>query len=337
MAIHHLTAQQRCIAICDELREFDLHAFEELESIENLEQLRRRMTEFSQRTLRLIDQIIEQSPVDMDSSDDSAAFRIGVDRAYERHEAQERIEVIGTFAVHMLRQKEETLRGSTIGNDWLLILESAASLRRCILKTVVALEHALAELKQMVPQLHFHSEVQKGIQVRRLFAELRFELDEAFQQKVDVVEALRCAGLSIAKMMRLDAYEYFRYDDRRLLLDLKDRLKHWFEGGRDATIGAQLFDDIRFSLCLFMQINCREELMEHDRKTVALCIERIQEHQTKGFSEILRNLIGRSKRLDELIFTFTDTKTLYDVLLEIEQELVYATTSTFTGAKSRAT
>ncbi len=322
--MQYLAIQQSCVSICADLRLLDLHAFETQASEPIVKQLKHELHIFIEKTLRLLERVSREPLEALDNSDDSIQFKRGVDQLMDRSDAQERLEFLKSLSAGMLRSKVERIESLNIHIDWLDILEAMASARRCVLKTLIALERCVSDLAGVNSNLDYYSETQKGITVRRLYGELRFELEEAERSNVDVEQALRCAGLGIAKMMRLDAYEYFRFHDRRQLLDIKSRLRAWFSGEHEERSGKHLFDDIRFTVQLLMEINRREELIEYDLKTVKSCIARIEEHRNKGFCDSLMTLVGRSQRLDDLIFTFTDEDLLHDVLLELEQELLYA-------------
>lgn len=315
-----------CVDLCVDLRSLDLHQYETRQEQAVLCDLVKRINQLFERLFHLLNRVATSKEESHHSHDDSTQFRIRIDTAMREDSPESRLEFVISMSLGILRAKRAAASALTLCGDWLQKLETLASCRRCMIKTVIALENCLALLGEQAPRLDFFSEVQKGVEVRRCYGELCFEINEATHQDLPIDEKLRLVGLALGRLRKLDAYEYVRFSDRQLVANLKSRLRNWFESERNHGQGTGLLDDIRFSTELLLSINSRQELQEHDLVTVRSCLNHLEAHQ--ACTALLHALVGRSKRLDALILSFADERSLREVLIELEQELMYQTGAT---------
>jgi hypothetical protein len=196
------------------------------------------------------------------------------------------------------------------GEDPELISRCAGGLRK-LRKAVTAVENALSRYRGEAPRLSFLTETQASLKVRRACAKFRLAiLGDGSPEPETIRPRLQTAATALARLLGRDAYWDLRYDDRRQLRALQERILGWMSTGRDAAdpaAGLRLWQDLAGFAQLIDGINKRSELEEHDRDLVVE-IHRLlfggatpQRTVPEELLDRLENLFGRDDELDRLI------------------------------------
>lgn len=303
-----------------ELREFDLHPYVTESGREWHFFLVSSMLDFLDRAANLVSrhQACRKLVAELV---DTGKFNKQTDLAMESEQLPHRLATIAEMSEGILLHKNQQIRTLRPNAPWLDTLEALSSSQRCLIKITVAFENSLAELLGYNPELNFHTEIQKGLLVRRLYADYRYAI-EMVKRRVPVRELMRIARHHIAMMLRLDAYEYMRFSDRRHLVMLKQKLTQALSVHINESEATYLVDEIQMTASMIMCINHRQELIEHDGDCVARAIEAIDSGRLDQVPTLLHDLIGRSAKLDGYIIdTVPVARTLKAVLTELDHVL----------------
>jgi hypothetical protein len=243
---------------------------------------------------------------------------------------------IGNMAFVARAQLLESSEGlaSAIANRFIWVVASHADtgLRRAC-RSLITLESAMREYEGLAPVERRWSDIKDSLEIRRLYAQFRRAILRSNAVDADLEIRLRGAANRIAVLRDLQIYPFLRIYDRLPIRRLQKRILGWLERsaldpGRDEE-GRQLWSDLVSFAELLGQINNREDLREHDRRTVQrlyrLFFEARQppvQIQPVHLSD-LELLIGRDEELDQIILNLSKLgiETLREPLERIQHHL----------------
>ncbi|MEM6794433.1 MAG: hypothetical protein AAF725_10665, partial [Acidobacteriota bacterium] len=159
-------------------------------------------------------------------------------------------------------------------------------------------------------------DIKDSLETRRLYGQFRRAIHRPGEpQDLDEVTAqLRGAAHRIAILRDRKIYPFLRIYDRVPIRRLQKRIQAWLEEAWDPAVaaererqGRQLLSDLVSFAELLKQINNREDLREHDRRT-AMRLHRVffESKNSPGSLEPghlgdLELLLGRDDELDALV------------------------------------
>lgn len=198
------------------------------------------------------------------------------------------------------------------GFIWVVASNADTGLRRAG-KALLTLETTIREYERLPPKERRWTDLKDSLEIRRVYGQFRrFVLRAADDPRGEVLERhLRSASHRIALLRDLKIYPFLRIYDRVPIRKLQKRILGWLE--RDESLeakekaGRELWSDLVSFAELLAQINQREELREHDRRTLRrvhqLLFEsrRTPKELLPGHLEDLETLLGRDAELDRII------------------------------------
>lgn len=240
-----------------------------------------------------------------------APFLQEIDRLMEASSSRQRIADLCFVARMELRAKQQPLTALAGASDPWLVLSGCASARRKLIKSACAVEQALCELEGLKSQSAscYETELQTSLEVRRTYLQFRAEvLREGPPEPQVMVQRLRQAGVSIAKLVGRDVYENLRTDDRLQLRGFQSRLLAWLRAGDGAQTrtGLRIWQDLAAFAGMLVTVNNRAELRNHDRTViaeVAQALTPLPDHAPlpDGLRRRLGAVQGRDDALDALL------------------------------------
>lgn len=156
---------------------------------------------------------------------------------------------------------------------WVVVSHADTGLRR-VSRGLLTLETAIREYEGLPPAERRWSDLKDSLETRRLYAQFRRAILRSDQNPAEnQVSRLRAAVNRIAILRDLKIYPFLRIDDRVSIRRLQKRIQAWLDRPDEDALkeeeGRQLWSDLVSFAELLGQINNREDLREHDRKTVA--------------------------------------------------------------------
>jgi hypothetical protein len=203
-----------------------------------------------------------------------------------------------------LRQREQRVRLLGEGSSVLTIVAECDGALRRIRKGLGAIDIAIARAELGSPALDFSSELQDSLRVREAYAKFRSRLlGEAGNE---IYPRMRAAGTQIAMLVGWSAYPLLRVRDRLQLRELQQRILTWLrpENRGHGTAGERIWQDVVAFVEMLVQVNRRQELVEHDSVVVTAVLERFREGEPPrdgDWPAPLRSLVGLDDELDRLI------------------------------------
>jgi hypothetical protein len=197
-----------------------------------------------------------------------------------------------------------------------------------------AVDVAIASVEAVPTLLDFTSELQTSLAVRRAYGKFRARILAGGDPTPDTLRArFRGAGTHIAKLVGWDIYPEMRVQDRLLLRELQQRVLDWLRGGPEATsaAGVRLWQDLTGCLQMFLLVNRRQELVEHDTAIVRALAAQVEASELDASAwASVRALEGLDPELDQLLTgAVFETSALRPIVRRIAMQL--GTTSTFAG------
>lgn len=202
------------------------------------------------------------------------------------------------------------------GFIWVVASNADTGLRRAG-KALLTLETAVREYEGLPPRERRWSDLGDSLEIRRVYGQFRRWVLRGAQEPKgdDLRERLQSAAHRIAILRDLKIYPFLRIYDRVPIRKLQRRIVRWL--GEDDQIdghrseheetGRRLWSDLVSFAELLAQINHREELREHDRRTIKRVhrllfgAKRPPETILPGHLEDLETLIGRDDVLDRIV------------------------------------
>lgn len=195
---------------------------------------------------------------------------------------------------------------------WAVVSQADTGLRR-VSRGLLTLETAIREYEGLAPAERRWSDLKDSLETRRLYGQFRRAILRSEQNPAeDQTSRLRGAVNRIAILRDLKIYPFLRIDDRVSIRRLQKRILAWLErpdGAPKDEEGRQLWSDLVSFAELLGQINNREDLREHDRKTVSR-LHRVLFEARQAPARILPShladlelLLGRDEDLDRIILS----------------------------------
>ncbi|MEM7516769.1 MAG: hypothetical protein AAF368_07575 [Planctomycetota bacterium] len=197
-------------------------------------------------------------------------------------------------------------------NIWVVASHADTGLRR-VCKGLITVEAAAREYENLEPLERMWSDIKDSLETRRLYGQFRRALHRQGEpaDASEVADHLRKAAHRITILRDRKIYPFLRVYDRVPIRRLQKRIVAWIEGpGDDAakeTEGRHLLSDLNSFAELLKQINSREDLREHDRRT-AMRLYRVFFSSKNPPTELgpghvgdLELLLGRDDELDHIV------------------------------------
>lgn len=216
------------------------------------------------------------------------------------------LEEITFIAQLELRQRDARLRRAQPEHGaTLLIGESDSALRR-VRKALSAVDRTLATATGTPELLHFQSETEVSLAVRRAYARFRARLRIDEPPTIDNVRSrLRGVGTQLAILVGWDIYSELRVRDRLMLRGLQRRILEWLRlDSSDAAVeGMRLWHDVAAFAEILSLVSSRAEVREHDARVVRSLLELVRAGAALSDERVLRlleALHGLDPELDRL-------------------------------------
>lgn len=251
--------------------------------------------------------------------------------------AVDSIEDVLLLARMGLHSRLRLLRGAGVLASSLQCLSLTGSALRTIQKSLSAIDRSLSRSEHVEPSVRFHEHVvERSLEVRARYVELsRFVLRGGAPQERDVRDRLLSASAAISRTLGLPIAMHLRTEDRALLMTSRARVRDWLLRRDQAPdhlgAGLRLFQDIAAMISMFLDVNRREELLQHDARLVRDALRDVPhgallwDPQTRR--SVLRQLAamrGRSPALDALLDLQPDSvaaRDLRPILEDLDESL----------------
>lgn len=195
---------------------------------------------------------------------------------------------------------------------WVVASHADAGLRR-VSRGLLTLETAMREYEGLPPAERRWHDLKDSLETRRLYGQFRRAILRSEQNPAeDLAGRMRGAANRIAILRDLKIYPFLRIYDRLPIRRLQKRILAWIDQPEDPhkdEEGRQLWSDLVSFAELLAQVNNREDLREHDRKTVSR-LHRVLFEARQAPARILpshladlEQLLGRDEDLDRIILS----------------------------------
>lgn len=195
---------------------------------------------------------------------------------------------------------------------WVVASHADAGLRR-VSRGLLTLETAMREYEGLPPAERRWHDLKDSLETRRLYGQFRRAILRSEQNTAeDLAGRMRGAANRIAILRDLKIYPFLRIYDRLPIRRLQKRILAWLDqpdNPQKEEEGRQLWSDLVSFAELLAQVNNREDLREHDRKTVSR-LHRVLFEARQAPARILpshladlEQLLGRDEDLDRIILS----------------------------------
>ena len=177
-------------------------------------------------------------------------------------------------------------------------------------RALLAIATAIREVEGLPAAEKIPLNLEDSLVIRRQYALFRRSLERAGSPKGErLTRVLRNVSSQIHTLRNLRVYSLLRIDDRRRLMELDHRISKAIDEVGDAGEETRqvLWLDLVACSDIFMTVNNREELVEHDRHRVLEVYHELFMHEpTPAFVPIavrdhLETLLGRDPELDRIL------------------------------------
>ncbi|MDA8015874.1 MAG: hypothetical protein MPN21_00370 [Thermoanaerobaculia bacterium] len=216
-----------------------------------------------------------------------------------------------------LRENHEALVSAMdSGFIWVVASNADTGLRRAG-KALLTLETAVREYEDLPPRERRWNDLGDSLEIRRVYGQFRRWVlrGDPEPKGEDLHKRLQSAAHRIAILRDLKIYPFLRIYDRVPIRKLQKRILRWLDedSGRDGAdgsheeVGRRLWSDLVSFAELLAQINHREELREHDRRTIKRVHRLLFDAKRRpdtilpAHLQDLETLIGRDDELDRII------------------------------------
>jgi hypothetical protein len=177
---------------------------------------------------------------------------------------------IAAMAAIVLAEKRRLLPFPGDDIDRWELIERCDRAQRAAVRSLTALENALADFAGAERRLLLDDELAKGLRVRQQYEVFRLAVhDFVGDESKTLLQRVRSAGTAMAMLIGRDEYPLMRAGDRILLRKLHQRVLDWVASGeRNECEALHLCSELLSITELLMTISCRAELIEHDRTTL---------------------------------------------------------------------
>lgn len=213
-----------------------------------------------------------------------------------------------------LRSRQRSLLALSGGATRLEQLSAAGSALRTIQKSLSAVDHALSDSERIPPSLRFYRDaVERSLLVRQHYVRFqRAVLRSGPPSPSELRGRLRLIGNTITQMLGLDVAAHLRTGDRALLIMSHARIRSWLSqsdnGPAHVTVGLRLWQDLVNVATLLLDVNKREELVQHDARVVSEALRDLPSMEASwseggqgALVDRLRCMLGRSPPLDAIL------------------------------------
>ncbi|MBZ0114764.1 MAG: hypothetical protein K8J08_20040 [Thermoanaerobaculia bacterium] len=204
----------------------------------------------------------------------------------------------------------DALLGSLAANMvWKVLSYADAGLGRSE-RALIAVNACIREVEGLPADQQIRLNLEDSLVIRRQYALFRRAMERAGSPSgAKLVRSLNGIATHIAALRNLRVYSLLRIDDRRRIRELQKRILAALES---QASGAEedrrvLWKDLQTTADLFMEVNKREELVEHDRRRVLEAYrELFQREPPPSFLPAairgqLEALLGRDPELDAIL------------------------------------
>ncbi|MDY7093184.1 MAG: hypothetical protein SX243_09455 [Acidobacteriota bacterium] len=180
---------------------------------------------------------------------------------------------------------------------------------RHLRRALISVESAIYEFEGREPPRRPWVDLSTSLEIREAFGGLRRSvLVDENDPALDVEARLHRMAERLVALRGERYYPLLRFDDRVAVRRLYQRIVEWQEGRADEEVtGQRLWRDVVGFAELLRQINHREELREHDIRTVATLLQKLGPRGTspkplsEKAQEELFSLRGLDNELDGLL------------------------------------
>ncbi len=242
-----------------------------------------------------------------------------------------------------LRNRQRALRALGDRTPRLDRLAAAGGALRTIQKSLSAVDAAISMGADMPRSINFFGEsVARSLDVRRRYALFHERVARDGPPAQDTVrERLRSIGNGIAQLLGARTADHLRTGDRALLMMSHAKIRDWLTVKEAAPMhlatGLRLWQDIASIATMFLDVNKREEIVQHDGALVREALRALptpgdareeatwDEDRRRALLDRLRSMRGRSLALDACLdapLTALQIETIRDILTELQRALV---------------
>lgn len=211
-----------------------------------------------------------------------------------------------------LSSRQAPLAAVADADDVWLVLSTCSSVKQKLVKSACAVERALCSYEQLPSLLTatYQAELRVSLQVRHAYNRFRSDVLRGGTPRPEtIVERVRKAGVSIARLVGRDVYEHLRSGDRMQLRSFQAQLQAWLRGDDlfSARSGMRLWQDLAAFAGVLMCVNNRSDLRTHDLEAVTEVERALATGTFPGdvvpvpLRERLGALGGRDEELDQLL------------------------------------
>ncbi len=212
------------------------------------------------------------------------------------------------FATGELQVALGELEKAVTTNRVLMMATLCESGLRSARRALVSVEAALYRFEDLAPPEHQWVDVDVSLEIRKLYRNLRQDI-EAHGTDAEAVneELVRAILYRLLAFRELRIYPFLRVDDRVHLRSLLKRMLDWLNSEeRDRDRAGELWRDLTEFAQILAQVSYRQELREHDRQLVDYaCRILFSDGAPPAVPDRLRDelqgLLGLNPDLDRLI------------------------------------
>lgn len=193
-------------------------------------------------------------------------------------------------------------------------LSTVGGVLRTIQKSLSAVDRAMADAEQVPASINFYGRVvERSIEIRRRYVSFSKAVTQSGPpQPSELRRRLRLVGNSITQLLGLDIAVHLRTGDRALLMMMHSKVRQWLSHQEDDAVhlaaGQRLWQDALNAGTMFMDVNRREELTQHDARLVREALRELppsgnawDEAARLAMFGRLSAMLGRSPSLDALL------------------------------------
>ena len=206
---------------------------------------------------------------------------------------------------------------------WQALGQAASSMSRAE-RAMAALEREIyAAMEKEAPRRP--GVLAESLEIRSHYARLRdWLLQHEQDSAASVVARLAEAGDQLRRLRKLDVYPLMRIQDRKEVRSLLERIEAATDRGEFDAAARALWQDLGGVAQLFLQINHRHELLDHDLEHLGTGVpvsigESAGDGDAETFAAHHSPLLGRDRALDEVLirpwhFTLAQAEELLNAL-----------------------
>ncbi len=291
-------------------RRINVNDFEE----EQLEQAERLLRPLLARTLGLarglLEQIQELTENNAGADELDWADLAGAAGDAAAGSSRGRVADVCSLARLQLAQRLEQLDHPLESADLWAFSALCNQCRGNIVQAVSAVEGAVAAWLGLAVELDLSADLENSIRVRQAYQHFHATVCAGGELTlVEVQPRLNQARAAAARLMDSPFVSELRIADRAQLRRLNEMMTTWLEAGptADPLAGMRLWSDVRALAEIMLQVNNRQDLIEHDRAALLRLLDLFYnqaasiEARREDVQRELARISGRDFELDELV------------------------------------